>query len=210
MSSRFEQFMRDHRDEFDADEPAPQVWKKLEEALKPPVQEAKVISIKKSMGMTILRWSAAAAILVLAGLGVYHLVNPKQQQVIVDVPKPKETPKEDDMPNDKDMLKDVDPTYAKEVYHFTKLIELKQGELKQIEKDNPALYKQFLSDITKLDSSYNDLKQALPSNPNREQLLEAMIQNLRLQTELLNQQLQIIQQIKKAKQGDHESTSKSV
>jgi len=39
----------------------------------------------------------------------------------------------------------------------------------------------------------------LPSNPNREQLLEAMIQNLKLQTELLNQQLLIIQKIKQAK-----------
>lgn len=200
MSTRFEQFMRDHRDEFDSDEPAPQIWKKLEQELLPAPRKGKVLTMK------IVRWSAAAAILVLAGFGVFHLFSPKQgpndPQVVQQQPVKE---------NQGDLLlKDIDPTYAKEVYHFTQLIELKQNELKQIEQDNPALYKQFLSDITKLDSSYKALKNELPTNANREQLLEAMIQNLRLQTELLNQQLQIIQQIKKSKSGNDESDSKSI
>ena len=202
MSTRFEQFMRDHRDEFDSDEPAPQIWQKLEQELKPVPQRGKEKG--KVLTMKIMRWSAAAAILVLAGFGVFHLFSPQQG---TNDPRMVQQPKE----NQGDLLlKDIDPTYAKEVYHFTQLIELKQNELKQIEKDNPALYKQFLSDITKLDSSYKALKNELPTNANREQLLEAMIQNLRLQTELLNQQLQIIQQIKKSKSGNDESDSKSI
>ena len=204
MSTRFEQFMRDHREEFDSEEPAPQVWMKLEKELQPREQKGKVLSMK------IMRWSAAAAILVLAGLGVYHLAvtngnsgsGPIVKGEHPGVVKPQT---EGDV-----LLKDIDPTYAKEVYHFTQLIELKQSELKQIEKDNPTLYNQFLQDISKLDSSYNALKNELPSNANREQLLEAMIQNLRLQTELLNQQLQIIQQIKKSKSGNNESNGKVV
>lgn len=199
--TRFEQFMRDHRDEFDTDEPAPQVWKKLEQELVPAApQKGKVLTMK------IMRWSAAAAILVLAGFGVFHLFTPKQPgNTGVASQQGTQSQPQGDL-----LLKDIDPTYAKEVYHFTQLIELKQNELKQIEKDNPGLYKQFLGDITKLDSSYNVLKSELPKNANREQLLEAMIQNLRLQTELLNQQLQIIQQIKKSKSGSDESNSKSV
>lgn len=208
MSSHFEQFMRDHRDEFDHEEPAPQVWSKLEQQLKPAQQEAKVVSIKSTMAMKVMRWSVAAAVLVLAGFGVFHLLGPKpatQDPALADNRQPvKEQPAADLM------LKDIDPTYAKEVYHFTQLIELKQSELKQIEKDNPALYKQFLGDINKLDSSYNVLKRELPTNANREQLLEAMIQNLKLQTELLNQQLQIIQQIKQSKSGNNESNAKSI
>ena len=81
------------------------------------------------------------------------------------------------------ILKEINPGYAKEVYHFTQLIELKQNELKEIEKENPNLYKKFVGDINTLDSSYNALKKELPENPNREQLLEAMIENLRLQTD---------------------------
>jgi hypothetical protein len=52
------------------------------------------------------------------------------------------------------------------------------------------------------------LKKELPVNPNREQLLEAMIENLRLQTEILNQQLSIINEIKASKNNNHERTSK--
>lgn len=202
MSTRFEQFMRDHRDEFDADEPAPQIWNKLEQELRPVSQQG-----GRTITMKILRWSAAAAILVLAGYGVFHLFNPQKG---TDPQVAQQQPGKKNQASGDVLLKDIDSTYAKEVYHFTQLIELKQHELKQIEKDNPALYKQFLTDITRLDSAYKSLQQELPTNPNREQLLEAMIQNLRLQTELLNQQLQVIQQIKKSKSRSDESNSKSV
>ena len=205
MSTRFEQFMRDHREDFDSDEPAPQVWTKLEKELKPREQKGKVLSMK------IMRWSVAAAIMVLAGLGVYHLFVPNNQgNTGGSGVAQQEQPGKKQSPEGDVLLKDINPTYAKEVYHFTQLIELKQSELKQIEKDNPTLYKQFLQDISRLDSSYNTLKSELPTNANREQLLEAMIQNLRLQTELLNQQLQIIQQIKKSKSGNNESNGKIV
>ena len=190
--SRLEQFIRQHREEFDTDSPAPQVWKKLEQELGP----KKTVAPGKVMTMTILKWSVAAAILVLAGLGVFHLV---------DKPDPSKTTAKTN-PNNEDILQKINPTYAKEVYHFTQLIELKQSELKQIEKDNPELYKEFMGDINKLDSSYNALKKELPTNPNREQLLEAMIENLKLQTDLLNQQLQVIQQIKQSKEKTNVKT----
>lgn len=192
--SQLENFVRDHREEFDGEEPSPRIWKDLQKQLQTK-SETKAVASKKNSGgrvltMSILKWSAAAAILVLAGLGVFHIIDKP-----VNNPTAGTTQQKD--PND--LLNKINPTYAKEVYHFTQLIELKQEELKQIEKDNPELYQQFLGDINQLDSSYKNLKKELPSNPNREQLLEAMIENLKMQTELLNQQLQIIQQIKQSK-----------
>ena len=200
MSKRLEQFIRDNREQFDTDEPAPRVWEKLEVALTPPAKK----NTGKVIAMKILRWSAAAAILVFAGLGVYSLVSDKRSSVNV-ITENSGTPAATD-----DILNSINPEYAKEVNHFTALIEIKQNELKQIEKENPDLYKQFITDINKLDSSYNALKKDLPVNPNREQLLDAMIQNLRLQTELLNQQLQIIQKINQTKKDRNENNSKSI
>ncbi|MBO9632097.1 MAG: hypothetical protein J7578_03195 [Chitinophagaceae bacterium] len=187
--SQLENFIRDHRDEFDGEEPSPRVWKDLQMQVQPAPRKS---ASGKLITMNILKWSAAAAILLLAGLGVFHLIN-----------KPAAPGMAEGKPTREDLLQKINPTYAKEVYHFTQLIELKQEELKQIEKDNPELYQQFLGDISQLDSSYNLLKKELPSNPNREQLLEAMIDNLKMQTELLNQQLQIIQQIKQSKTKTH-------
>lgn len=190
--SRLEHFIRDHRDEFDDEQPSPQVWADLQKdlGLAPAVNKGKVVTMK------ILRWSVAAAILVLAGFGVFHLINNKSGNPQVAGGKTTiDTPALND-----DILQKINPTYASEMYHFTRLIELKQEELKKIETVNPDLYKSFMADINQLDSSYNALKKELPENPNREQLLEAMLENLKIQSALLNQQLQVIQKIKQSKQ----------
>lgn len=195
MSTRFDDFIHKHRDELDAKVPPAAVWDKVATRITPPA----TAQVKR---LYPVRWVAAAAILLFLGTGSYFLFlkkDPNATQVAVN-----ETDSADSV-----SLNAINPAYAKEVYHFTQLIELKQAELKQLEKENPELYKQFMGDITKLDSSYHSLKGELPSNPNREQLLEAMIQNLKLQMDLLNQQLAIIQQINQSKNKKNESNYKS-
>jgi hypothetical protein len=208
MGTRLEQFIRDHRDEFDTDEPGEQVWNKLQQQLQPPtpIPAQPGRRTQPAILIRVFKWSAAAAILILAGLGVYSLLIDRNHvpPAVVQQTNTTDTPA---VPHD-EMLKEINPGYAQEVYHFTQLIELKQNELKKIQKEHPNLYKKFVTDIDKLDSSYNALKRELPENPNREQLLEAMIENLRLQTEILNQQLNIIKQIKESNNDSHESNSK--
>jgi hypothetical protein len=206
MGTRLEQFIRDHRDDFDTDEPGEQVWNKLQQQMHPPA--LKLRRTRQVVLIRVFKWSAAAAILILAGLGVYSLLIDRKQvtPAVVQQTNPTDTPA---VPHD-EILKEINPGYAQEVYHFTRLIELKQNELKKIQKDHPRLYKKFVTDIDKLDSSYNALKKELPENPNREQLLEAMIENLRLQTEILNQQLNIIKQIKETNTDSHESNAQNI
>ena len=194
MSSGLENFIRDHRDEFDANEPDPRLWEKVQQQLNDEPGERKIHRL------AIMRWTAVAAVTVLVTLGVFYFSG---------------RPDDNELANNGrvetfDIMDAINPAYAKEVYHFTQLIELKQTELKAIEKEQPQLYKEFLGDITTLDSSYNALKKELPQNPNREQLLEAMIENLRLQTELLNHQLLIIKKIKQAKNTSDEDNSKNI
>ena len=195
MSSRLENFIRNNREQFDADEPNPQLWKRLDQQL------TFGRSDKKVYRMAILRWSAVAATIVVVTLAAFYFVNQPSQKNLAGRGLNAQT---------NEIMNAINPEYAKEVYHFTQLIELKQTELKKIEKEQPGLYKEFIGDITSLDSSYNALKKELPLNPNREQLLEAMIENLRLQTDLLNHQLLIIKKIKQAKKTSDESNSKSI
>ena len=107
------------------------------------------------------------------------------------------------------MKTDIPSAYAEEVYHFTRLIELKHKELNKLKKAEPALYKRFSAEISKLDSSYQMLKHELPGNPNEEMVLAAMIDNLRIQIDLLNEQLHIIKKIKETKNNTHEKIYKS-
>ena len=194
MSARLENFIRDNREQFDADEPNPQLWKKLD-------QQLSGASNQKIYRLAIRRWSAVASVIVIVTIAAFYFVNQSSRKNHTGKALNAQT---------NEIMNAINPEYAKEVYHFTQLIELKQTELKKIEKEQPGLYKEFIGDITSLDTSYNALKKELPLNPNREQLLEAMIENLRLQTDLLNHQLLIIKKIKQAKKTSDESNSKSI
>lgn len=196
MSNKLEQFIRDNREEFDSEEPRPQLWKNMRADI-----ENKNKRNDKVFHLSFLRWTAAAAIIVMI-LGMFYYMNRQQGAENFAAHEPSIQAQ--------DELSKINPAYAKEVYHFTQLIELKQNELKQIEKEHPELYGQFVNDIHKLDSSYQALRAELPANHDPETLLEAMLQNLRLQADLLNQQLTIIKQIKQNKQTSHEKDTRSI
>jgi len=99
----------------------------------------------------------------------------------------------------------ISPEYAPQVNQIARLVAMKQEELKAMAPEQPELYRQFTTDITQLDSSYHSLKSQLNASPNPEMLIEAMIQNLQLQLNVLNQQLNIINQIKQSKKYSHEN-----
>jgi hypothetical protein len=189
MSRKLEQFINEHRGEFDTDEPREKIWEHIQNDLANPLKKRAVKPLWP------MRWIAAASVLIIVSLGIYVSVEKSAKPGIAGAR------------TADDILHEINPTYAKEVYHFTQLIELKQNELKRIGQDQPELYEQFMNDISMLDSTYNSFQKELPANPNREQLLEAMIQNLQLQTELLNQQLRVIKQIKESKKSNNENTS---
>ena len=199
MKKSLEDFIKENRSEFDSEEPSPKVWKIIEKEVAEPEK-------KSGSKITLFsRWLIAASVVLAISAGAYLLLRQNNDRPLSGNNNPDQNPVEQN-----NILDEINPTYAKEVYHFTQLIELKQNELKQIGKDQPELYRQFMGDITTLDSAYKTLRKELPANPNREQLLEAMIQNLQLQTDLLNQQLRVIKQIKQSKKSSNESNFKSI
>lgn len=180
MSDNIERFIRDNREGFDTELPGKKNWSAIEKQIGIPKSTASIFP------MSIFKWTAAAAIFIgIIATGLYLYNAPSSASVVSLAKDP--------------VVEQIDPQYAKMVAQFSSLIEEKQLELKSLEKDNPELFKQFAGDIKKLDSTYQVLRNTLPANPNKEQLLEAMISNLQMQIGLLNQQLQIIQQVNRPK-----------
>ena len=238
MNSRLEQFVRDHREEFDAEEPDNKLWEKI---------SAEVGSSKKKQGVLVrlnpIRWSAAAAVILLvAGMGWYfstrtgktspalaehggsvsnHLPTTDSGNSAAGTATPSAStpslagsnkPSSELVairPQTSNGAEEPDNSVDEEMYHYARLVEIKHNQLKAIEKDEPLLYRQFASDVSKLDSVYHNLQSQLPKNPNREQLLEAMLQNLQLQMGLLNHQLDIIKQINHSKNTEYEKAHKT-
>jgi hypothetical protein len=184
-----ESFIRENRDAFDSYLPGPRVWNNLEKEC------AELDSQRKKVKpLPWMRWSAVAAVIIFVIAGVFYFLSVNENR---NQPAMAET-------------KDIPAEYADEVYHFTRLIEIKQKELHQIRKTEPELYQKFSADITRLDSSFQSLKKELPGNPNEELVLAAMIENLRIQIDLLNEQLSIIKKMKEIKKSDHEKFYKSI
>ena len=190
MSNKLKIFVSDNRKAFDDEMPSDKVWQNIESSF----TEKK----KKHFILTPLyKWSMAAAAMLLIAVGIYFSTNKKTvESAIAIVTEP-------------DMNK-LAPEYAPQMNQFVKMIDSKQEELKTLAKEQPELYQEFTTAINQLDSSYNTLKNQLSATPNREMLLEAMIQNLQLQLNVLNQQLNIINQIKESKKYNHEKKDKNI
>jgi hypothetical protein len=246
MNNRLEQFIHDHREEFDADEPGKKVWEKIQFQMEPGKKDT-----IPEIWMSTRRWSAVAAVSLLMAGSVWYfsrtttMVKTDQPIMASNKTSPATQPASGTTtttPADtttKEMAKTTpadspaspglrehaplvaatakttpaesspEADYKEEMYHYARLVEIKHKELKTIEKDEPLLYRQFAGDVNKLDSTYRLLEKQLPQNPNREQLLEAMLQNLQLQMGLLNHQLDIIKQINHSKQKAYEKAYKT-
>ena len=192
MFRKLEKFIGDNRKEFDDEVPSANVWQNIADGLAEKQQ-------KKFILTPLYKWSIAASILVTAGLTIFLMLNNKKPtgNFIASV-------KTDSAANANNA-----PENTPEVNEFAKLVLLKQEELKALAPEQPELYKKFTTDINQLDSSYKSLKSKLSATPNREMLIEAMIQNLQLQLNVLNQQLNIINQIKQSKKSNHEKNSQT-
>ena len=190
MNDPIKQFIDQHRDAFDEEQPSPAVLESLRKNFPGSAPER---------SSTKLVWQIAIAASLLVGvLLTVRMVWPgKTNEVYPPVAK-------QNSGYDKGM-ETLDPLFGKQFIRYQEMIGLQQQELQMLEKESPALYRQFVNDMNELDSSYQALKLHLPANPNRELLMEAMLQNLRLQSELLGRQLLIIQEFKQ-KNTQHEKS----
>lgn len=177
-----EQFIQNHHQDFDTCEVPAGLWGKIDKSLGKEIlqnQEADevVFKFKKSSISKLKIWAMAASLVLLVGyLSAFYLNNKSDstEQIVAEVA----------------------PQYGNKMVQYTSLIESKREEIKQIEAHDPVMYKEFATEIEKLNQDYQNLQTELPQTPNQEELVEAMIQNLRVQLDILNRQLMIIQKVK--------------
>jgi hypothetical protein len=177
MSKRLEDFIKNNREEFDDLEPSADLWARIEKHLPAQNEELKKRETKTFTLGFVLR--VAAMVIMVMGIGfVLYLRNSKNKGVDFAA---------------------INPVYAKQQIQYTSQIESKRSELKTIAKSDPQLYKEFSGEIAKMDSTYKQLNNDLATSPNQERVLRAMIRNLQIQTEVLNQQLSVIEQFNQMK-----------
>lgn len=167
-----EKYIKEHKADFDCEEPSGDLWEKIERKLaEPEVAKNQQINWKKTFRMV-------ASIIFFIGFG--YLIGQYWRPVM-----------------EQSEIAKLSPNYAKEVTQYTKFIDQKRTELKRLTAENPGLFAEFETELNDLEFEYQSLKKSLPKNPNQEELLSAMIINLEWQLNILNQQLDIIRKINK-------------
>lgn len=169
MNDRLEKFIKEHRAEIDAEEPRPDLWIDI-------ANELNDVHKQKKLTRSFTIWRAAAVLLLLI---TSWLVIDK----LVKEPAPADTVISQD-------LKEA------EGFYFA-LISQKQQEVMEL-SDDLNIENEFGNEISKLDSIYGVLRDNL-NNGSQEDVVDAMILNLQLRIEILNQQLSIIQAIENSK-----------
>jgi hypothetical protein len=182
MSKRLEDFITNNKQHFDELEPRADLWSKIENELPQHFRDEKRGGKTFSLGF-VLR-VAALITLVMGTCFITYLAKQKPATI---------------------SLAAINPEYAKQQVHYTSLIATQRTELKSIAKTDPQLYKEFTAELAKMDSTYKKLNKDLATSPNQEAVLRAMIRNLQVQTEVLNQQLNVIEQFNEFKNQKNES-----
>lgn len=177
MDDRLEKFIKDHRSDLDTKEPVADLWNRIEDEL-PTKSKVRAIS------NPIMYWRAAAVILffISSWLVVDKLI-------------------ETDPVTGVQQTAQLNPQLTEAESYYFSLIDQKREEITTL-SEQYQLGEDFLREIDLLDSMYVVLREDL-DNGNEENLVDAMILNLQLRIEILNQQLSIIKSIENS-QSDEE------
>ena len=175
MSDRLEDFVNQHREEFDLHEPDPSIWLKVS----PSVQtgEPKVRA---------LRWLriAAAVAMIFAGstAGIYFLTGERTEPD----------------PNQGDLYSELMETEQ----YYGRMVADRYEELQPFLADDPAAKEMLSTDMEELDDVYKELKEDLKDNASNPEVIEAMILNYRVKLEILED---LLNQLKEKENQDYEN-----
>ncbi|HLO43214.1 MAG TPA: hypothetical protein VK175_02700 [Leadbetterella sp.] len=165
---KLEEFVNRNRAAFE-EEVSTDLWLKLEKKLPQKTQKSIWLNSK------ILR--IAAGIIVCLSVGFWF----------------GKYSKNDVFASKQDKLINSEPTLVT----YTEAVSEKKKNLEDLIEKNPELQKAFLKDLSDLQTNFEYLKSQLANNPNHDQLYQAMVQNLKWQIELLNQQTAIAVDVNK-------------
>lgn len=174
MKDNLEQFIGERRDEFDVHEPPAHVWQAIDNKLRP-----------KKNSYRLWYYGAAASVLLTLGISIWYMRQSAQPtKGAQDVA----TLTEPDVP--------MKPEVRDAEYYYASLVQKGRAEIKVYGKDYPEICNDFAKEIDTLNVFYGQLKQEYKSTSGNEAVLRAMIENLQMQVQVLNNQLQIIQVMK--------------
>lgn len=181
---KFEKYIRTHREKLDSSEPSEQVWEKIAMKLdeRKPTNQARLVPVARL-------WQVAAVFVAIiasmAAFQIYYNIQTEKKLVA----------KIENNVN----LESLNPELAEAEQFYFMQIEEKREEVQKYNAEGVRADNEAERYMTELDIAYKDLKKELLVNSN-ELVVSEMVRNLQIRMDLLNQQLEVLKQIEKAKE----------
>lgn len=189
-------FIGQNRDAFDSEKPSEDLWSRIEKDLPKNNVEAKTIELPSSTWQTYV-WRVAAALLISIGsILVYEWYD--QEEIIVMSPA-----NTIEAPNSQE--RSLNPELAEAEAYYSGKINNQLSELKKYTVSYPGLEEEVTLDLDDLDQAFHELQVELDNDVANEEVIEAMIENYQIKTEILEDILEGLQSTNSTPSND-EST----
>jgi hypothetical protein len=196
MENGFEKYLQEHKADFEKGAPSQRVWEKLKSGLEDhhQLRRARVVRMRR------ISWGIAASILLCIGIGLVIFKSKSQANHNTVARNATHRDSALDMQkiaqDDAERIAGVtDGKTRQSLYHYTRLIEVRQKEMATLRQIDPDLYARSQKALIDLDMVYNRLKKQLPRSADQQKILKSLINNLKIQEQILNNQLQLLEEL---------------
>jgi hypothetical protein len=215
MDNEFEDFLRQHRDDFENGSPSTQVWEKLKSGLSDHHRrQARVTRIRR------ISWCIAASILlcIVATLVIFKNKGKVSRDAIT-----RDVTHRDSMIDLQKIAAQkigqdstvriagvMDNRTRQSLYHYARLIDAREKQVAALQQIDPELYARSQKTLADLNEVYNRLKQQLPRSVDQQKILRSLIDNLKMQEQILTNQLQLIEGLQSPNQPKYNKDVKDI
>lgn len=165
-----EKYIKDNRAAFDDEQPADNLWDRIDGAL----------DRTRPAPLPFNYWKVAAILLLLACSALVYMQWSDNQSAIA-----------------------LDPEILKAEAYYQQAIEEKMQVIQTYKQNDEALA--VMNDLEELDSLYTALKEKIPESGNRDLVVSAMIQNLQLRVNILNQQILLLEKLNTLERNENQT-----
>lgn len=175
MSEKLEQYIRANRAELDSFEPDGMIWERIDQQLRP----------RQIMMRRVKTWAVAATVTLLGiTLGVLGL----QEGAPISIAQ--------NPPIEEVLEESYTPELAEIESYYHSVIEDQQNQLVSFKNEGIVLEETSAFGLEQLKEMYKDLQKELAYGEDKDVVVNAMIENLMMQMDVLRQQLMILENIK--------------
>ena len=164
---KLEDFIRKNREGIDDQYPSSEVWKGIRRDL---LSRRPVI---------LRRLAAAAVIIVVVTAAIYHYTNENKDGFM--------NQRETSLMKNNPQLKETE-------LYYNNLVNSLYNEAVPLLAGYPDIRKEFLSDMSHIDSICTDIKKDLKDNVSNQEVIEALINNYRIKIRILEEMLDQLKQ----------------